>query len=70
MEPGDKVEIVVVFGKIFTVIKTTVYLIYEPIDDKMDQCYAPDKNVLVGSGDDNECIAKRMSLQVEPADDL
>nr|WIL59990.1 nodulation protein [Melilotus officinalis] len=48
---------------VFIVIKTKVYLVYEPIGEKMDQCYAPDKNVLVGSGDENECAAKRISLQ-------
>jgi hypothetical protein len=45
MEPGDKVEIVVVMV-INPVTKTAVYLIYdEPSDEKMDHCDAPDKNV-------------------------
>ncbi|AES86808.1 disease resistance protein RPV1 isoform X1 [Medicago truncatula] len=68
MEPGDKVEIVVVFGNSYIVMRTTVYLIYH--DEKFEQCHAPDENVLVESGDKNECAAKRISLQVEPADDL
>jgi len=69
MEPGDKVEIVVVFGNSFIVTKTSVYLIYDqPIDEKMDQCDAPDKNVIVG-GDENECSSKRISPQVESTDD-
>nr|WIL59991.1 nodulation protein [Melilotus officinalis] len=68
MEPGDKVEIVVVMGISFIVTKTAVYLIYdEPIDGKMDKCHAPDKNVTVG-GDENECSSKRIS-QVESTDD-
>jgi hypothetical protein len=68
MEPGDKVEIVVVFGNSFIVMKTTVYLLYDkPIGEKVEQYHAPDKNVVVG--DENECAAKRVSLQVEPIDD-
>ena len=71
MESGDKVEIVVVFGNSFVVMRTTVYLIYdEPINKKFEQCHAPDENVLVESVDKNECAVKRISLQVEPADDL
>ena len=69
MVPGDKVEIVVVFGNSFIVMKTIVYLIYdEPIDKKMDECHAPDKNVIVG-GDENECSSKRISPQVESTND-
>jgi len=50
MEPGDKVEIVVVFGNSFIVMKTAVYLIFdEPIGENLGQCHAPD-----GSGDENE----------------
>jgi len=73
LQPGDKVEIVVVFGNSFIVMKTAVYLVYdEPINEKLEQCHAPDKNVLVGSGDENECTANRISLQrqVEPEDDF
>jgi hypothetical protein len=71
MEPGDKVEIVVVFGNNFVVLKTAVYLIYdEPIDEKLEQCHSPDKNFVVDSGDENESGSKSISLQVEPADDF
>jgi len=71
MEPGDKVEIVVVFGNGFIVMKTAVYLIYdEPVGEILEQCHTPDKNVLVDSGDENECTAKRNSRQVEPTDDF
>jgi hypothetical protein len=71
MEPGDKVEIVVVFGNSFIVMKTAVYLIYdEPVGENLGQCHTPDKNVLVGDGDENECPAKRITLQVELAEDF
>jgi len=36
----------------------------------MGKCHAPDKNVLVGGDDENECPAKRITLQLEPADDF
>ncbi|KAI5392070.1 disease resistance protein RUN1 [Lathyrus oleraceus] len=71
LEPGDKVEIAVVFGSSFFVMKTAVYLIYdEPIGKKLERCHAPDKNVLVGSGDENERTVKRISPQVEPEYDF
>ncbi|KAI5392066.1 hypothetical protein KIW84_076743 [Lathyrus oleraceus] len=70
MEPGDKVEIVVVFGYGIVVKKTAVYLVYdEPFCEKMDQFHAPDKNAVVG-GHENECAVKRISPQVEPTDDF
>jgi hypothetical protein len=69
MKPGDKVEIVVVMVNNVIVTKTAVYLIYdEPIDEKMDHCDAPDKNVIVG-GNENECSSKRIFPQVEFTDD-
>ncbi|PNX96744.1 disease resistance protein (TIR-NBS-LRR class), partial [Trifolium pratense] len=68
MEPGDKVEIVVVFGNDFIVLNTAVYLIYdEPIEETLEQCHSPDKFFVVDSGDENESAAQRISLQVEPA---
>jgi hypothetical protein len=71
MEPGDKVEIVVVFGNHFIVLKTAVYLIYDgQIDEKLEQCHSPDKFFVVDSGDENESAAKRISLQVDPAHDF
>lgn len=69
MEPGDKVEIVVVFGNSFIVMKTAVYLIFdEPVVEILEQCHTPDKNVDIG--DENECAAMRISRQVEPTDDF
>ncbi|XP_058729053.1 disease resistance protein RPV1-like [Vicia villosa] len=71
MEPGDKMEIVVVFDNGFIVTKTTIYLIYDKsIGKQMERCCALDKDVLVGSGDENECAAKTVSLLVEPTDDF
>ncbi|CAK8574855.1 unnamed protein product [Lathyrus sativus] len=70
MEPGDKVEIVVIFGNGVVVKKTAVYLIYdEPFCKKMDQFHAPDKNAVLG-GHENEYAVKRVSPQVEPSDDF
>lgn len=52
-------------------MKTAVYLIYdEPMGEKLERCHAPDKSVLVGSGDGNECTAKGICPQVEPAYDF
>ncbi|AES86811.2 putative TIR domain, P-loop containing nucleoside triphosphate hydrolase [Medicago truncatula] len=69
MEPGDKVEIVIVMVNNVIVTKTAVYLIYdEPIDGKMDHCDSQDTNVIVG-GDENECSSKIVSPQVESTDD-
>jgi len=46
IEPGNKIEVVVVFTNEFIVKKTTIYLIYdEPIDIKKNHCYEPDENV-------------------------
>ena len=47
IEPGNKVEIIVVFGKRLIVYKTTVYLIYAPMDQKMEHCPSSNKNVHV-----------------------
>jgi hypothetical protein len=49
IEPGNKMEVVVVFENNFIVKKTTIYLIYdEPIGETMEQSDAPlDKNVIL-----------------------
>ncbi|PNX90323.1 hypothetical protein L195_g046446 [Trifolium pratense] len=51
IEPGNKVEVVVVFENGFIVKKTAVYLIYddEPIAEIVDECPAQDKNAVVDS---------------------
>ncbi|KHN42297.1 hypothetical protein glysoja_042963 [Glycine soja] len=56
IEPGNKVEVAVVFENGFTVKKTTVYLIYDepnPNDKKLEYCHASDKNVVVSGRDEN-----------------
>jgi hypothetical protein len=71
IEPGNKVEVVVVFGKGFIVKKTTIYLVYdEPIGKKLEQCHVPDSNVIACSDDENERFAKRLSNQEESTDDF
>lgn len=57
LEPGNRVEVMVVFGERFVVEKTTVYLLYEEetIHKEMDVIVSSDdddKNVSVSSGHD------------------
>ncbi|KAH1256578.1 TMV resistance protein N [Glycine max] len=63
--PGNKVQIVVVFWSKLTVDKTTIYLIYEPMNEKIEHSRALNKNVMDSSGDENECVVGTISLQVE-----
>ncbi|KAK7286888.1 hypothetical protein RJT34_22218 [Clitoria ternatea] len=51
LEPGNEVEIIVVFRHRFIVEKTTVYLLY----DEMEHCHAVDKDVDV-SGDNGVAV--------------
>ena len=54
MEPRNKVEVVVVIGNGFIVKKTIIYLIYDgPVEEKMEQCQAPEENDIVCIGDEN-----------------
>jgi len=70
IEPGNKVEVVVVFENGLTVKKTTVYLVYdEPIGQKLEHCQTVEENAIVCSGDDNECSERRSSLQGELMDE-
>ncbi|KAL5133833.1 TMV resistance protein N [Glycine soja] len=70
IEPGNKVEIIVVFGSRLTIVnKTTIYLIYEPMNEKMEHCHAPNKNVIVFNGDENVCNDRSIS-QVKFKDDV
>jgi hypothetical protein len=57
IEPGNKMEVVVVFENNFIVKKTTIYLIYDgPIGETMEQSDAPpDKNVSFCSDGEDEC---------------
>ncbi|GAU43796.1 hypothetical protein TSUD_285480 [Trifolium subterraneum] len=71
MEPGDKVEVAVVFENSFTVKKTTVYLVYdEPISEKLELNHVPDFNVIACSDDENEHTAKRFSTENKATDDF
>ncbi|XP_014629005.1 disease resistance protein RUN1 isoform X3 [Glycine max] len=65
IEPGNKVQIVVVFWSKLTVYKTTIYLIYEPMNEKIEHSRALNKNVMDSSGEENECVVGTISLQVE-----
>jgi len=70
IEPGNKVEVVVVFGKGFIVKETIVYLVYDQtIGQKMEKCQEQEKNDIVLSGDANECIVGTSCSQVEPVDE-
>ncbi|CAK8533381.1 unnamed protein product [Lathyrus sativus] len=57
IDPGDRVEVVVVFRNGFIVKKTTVYLVYdEPMGEKKEQCEAPEENTVACTVDENESI--------------
>uniref|UniRef100_K7KD05 TIR domain-containing protein n=1 Tax=Glycine max TaxID=3847 RepID=K7KD05_SOYBN len=71
IEPGNKVQIVVVFWSKLTVYKTTIYLIYEPMNEKIEHSRALNKNnAIVSSSDENACVVRPSSPQVESIDDL
>ncbi|CAK8533380.1 unnamed protein product [Lathyrus sativus] len=57
IDPGDRVEVVVVFGNGFIAKQTTVYLVYdEPMGEKREQWEAPEENTVACSVDENEII--------------
>ncbi|KAI5442753.1 disease resistance protein RPV1 [Lathyrus oleraceus] len=71
LEPGNKVEVIVVFENSFTVKKIAVYLVFDkPIGTTMDLYHLPDLNVIACSDDENEFSIKRFLTQEEPVDDL
>jgi hypothetical protein len=50
LEPGNKVEVMVVFGEGFIVDKTTISLLYdEPVDKEMERCHVVDEEDVVVS---------------------
>ncbi|XP_024636988.2 disease resistance protein RPV1 [Medicago truncatula] len=54
LEPGNKVEVMIVFGEGFIVEKTTISLLYaEPIDKEIEHCNARDDNVTTSCRDQN-----------------
>ena len=70
IEPGNKVEVVVIFGKGFTVKETIVYLVYDqPNGQKMEKCREQEKNNILLSSDANECVVGTSCPQVEPVDE-
>ncbi|KAI5413575.1 hypothetical protein KIW84_057952 [Lathyrus oleraceus] len=71
LEPGNKVEVVVVFDNNFIVKKIAVYLVYDKaIGRSMDLYHLPDLNVIACSDDENECSIKRFLTLGQPADDF
>ncbi|PNY03538.1 putative TIR-NBS-LRR resistance protein [Trifolium pratense] len=64
-EPGDIMNVTVVFENKFVVKKTTVYLIYdEPIAEKTNHHLESDKNVTLSSSDGN--IFGRLLFRLPP----
>ncbi|CAJ1949112.1 unnamed protein product [Sphenostylis stenocarpa] len=68
IDSGNRVQIVVAFWSRLTVNDTTIYLIYEPIDEKMEDYHSPNNNVDVPSYESSSSV---MSIsRVEPVQDL
>ncbi|AES73373.1 hypothetical protein MtrunA17_Chr3g0135571 [Medicago truncatula] len=71
IEPGNKVEVVVVFENGFIVKRIAVYLVYDnSIGKTIDLYHLPDLNIIDCSSDDSECIGKRISTEEESIDDF
>jgi len=71
IEPGNNVEVVLVFENSFTVTKTVVYLVYdEPVSKTMELYHVLDLNAIARNNDDNERPVKRFSTEEEPTDDF
>jgi hypothetical protein len=64
LEPGNKVEVAFVFEYRFIVKKITLYLSDEPIAEKVEECHVNDKNVVLCSGDENDCFVRKVSSHV------
>ncbi|PNX62857.1 putative TIR-NBS-LRR resistance protein, partial [Trifolium pratense] len=57
LEPGNNVEVRVVFGEGFIVDKTTVSLLYdEPVDKEMERFPVVDEEYVIVSGNDNNNV--------------
>ncbi|KAK7349963.1 hypothetical protein VNO77_07905 [Canavalia gladiata] len=71
IEPGNKVEVHIIFGNEFIVKKIAIYLIYDELIDENIECNrAQHKNVIVSGGDENMCAIKCNSCQVESMNDF
>ncbi|AES87072.2 putative TIR domain, winged helix-turn-helix DNA-binding domain-containing protein [Medicago truncatula] len=58
LEPGNKVEVMVVFAKGFFVKKTTLSLLYdEPVDKEMQRCFVVDEEDVIVSGNDDNNVS-------------
>ncbi|XP_027907247.1 TMV resistance protein N-like isoform X2 [Vigna unguiculata] len=67
IEAGNKVQFVVVFWSRLTVIKTSIYLIYEAINEKEEHYHAP--NMTIPSYE-SSCAVGSISPPVESMEDL
>ena len=67
IEPGNNVQIVVVFCSRLTVNMTTIYLIYEEIDEKVEQYHAPNLSI---PSYESSCAVGSISPRVESMEDL
>ncbi|XP_045812985.1 disease resistance protein RPV1-like isoform X1 [Trifolium pratense] len=66
IEPGNKVEVVVVFENSFIVKKTTIYLIYdEPVAEKVEDSHGIDKKVILSSVEENKCFVGKVSSHAQ-----
>jgi hypothetical protein len=58
LEPGNKVEIIVVFGEGFIVDKTIISLLYdEPLDKEMEGCHVVNEEDVIVSGNDGNNVS-------------
>ncbi|KAK2432984.1 disease resistance protein RPV1 [Trifolium repens] len=56
IEPGNKIKFIVGFTNEFIVKKTTIYLVYEPNEEKKNYCHETDENGIVFRGDENRVL--------------
>jgi len=71
IEPGNKVEVIFVFGDGFIAKETAIYLVYEEsIGKKLELYREPDLNIIAVGVDENECSAKRICTEEDPTDDF
>ncbi|MCH97669.1 TIR-NBS-LRR RCT1 resistance protein, partial [Trifolium medium] len=58
LEPGNKVEVMVIFGEGFIVDKTTVSLLYdETVSKEMERCHVIDEEDVIVSGNDDNNVS-------------
>ncbi|XP_020221375.1 LOW QUALITY PROTEIN: TMV resistance protein N-like [Cajanus cajan] len=64
IDPGNEVEIVVVYERKLIVKKSTVYLIYEAITELMEHYQTSNKNEIVSSDNENVYVVRTTSPEV------